>query len=163
MKLLLLARLINLLIDMLRGFVRRISKRFYCQCGRLRREVEKVVCVMSRLTTVVAMVECSLIDSINVLTMDSAMTGAQLCQNSSSLLGCVCSAVALGGGRPLGSFDELLSMAVLTASRWMLLIAELHLVSLSGSSSRYYWMSGLSRPIRYRRRSGRSSCDLWLS
>ena len=34
-------------------------------------------------------------------------------------------AVAMGGDRPLCSFDELLSMAVLTASWWMLLIADL--------------------------------------
>ena len=40
-------------------------------------------------------------------------------------LGSVCSAVAMGGGRPLSSFDELLSMAVLTASWWMLLIGRL--------------------------------------
>ena len=35
----------------------------------------------------------------------------------------VCSAVATGGDRPLSSFDELLSMTVLTISWWMLLIA----------------------------------------
>ena len=40
-------------------------------------------------------------------------------------LGSVCSAVEMGGGRPLSSFDERLSMAVLTASRWILLIGEL--------------------------------------
>ena len=38
-------------------------------------------------------------------------------------LGSVCLAVAMGGGRPLGSFDELLSMAVLTTPWWMLLMA----------------------------------------
>ena len=65
------------------------------------------------------------VDSINVLTKDSAVTGAQLCQNSSCLLGNVCSAVAMGGGRPLSSFDELLSVAFLTTSWWMLLIADL--------------------------------------
>ena len=40
-------------------------------------------------------------------------------------LGSVCSAVAMGGGRPLSRFDELLSIAVLTALWWMLLIAGL--------------------------------------
>ena len=41
---------------------------------------------MRRLTTVVAMVVHCRVDSINVLTKDSAVTGAQLCQNSSCLL-----------------------------------------------------------------------------
>ena len=70
-------------------------------------------------------------------------------------LGSVSSAVAMDGGRPLISFDELLSMAVLTASWWMLLIADLQLVLLSGSLARYCWMLGLNRPIRDHRRSGR--------
>ena len=48
---------------------------------------------MRRLTTVVAMVVRCRVDSIHVLTKDSAVTGAQLCQYSSSLpwqclLGC---------------------------------------------------------------------------
>ena len=38
--------------------------------------------VIRRLTTVVAMVARNRVDSINVLTKDSAVTGAQLCQNS---------------------------------------------------------------------------------
>ena len=66
-------------------------------------------------------------------------------------------------GRPLRSFDKLLSMAVLIASWWILLIAVLLLVLLSGSSARYCWILGLSRPIRERRRSGRSSGGLWQS
>ena len=73
------------------------------------------------------------------------------------LLGSVCSAVAMGGGRSLSSFDELLSMVVQTASWWMLLIADLQLVLLSGSLARYCWMLGLNRLISDRRRSGRSS------
>ena len=40
---------------------------------------------MRRLTTVVAMVARSRVDSIHVLTMDSAVTGAQLFQYSSCL------------------------------------------------------------------------------
>ena len=40
-------------------------------------------------------------------------------------LGSVCSTVAVGEGRPLSSFDELLSMAVLITSWWMLLMADL--------------------------------------
>ena len=40
---------------------------------------------MRRMTTVVAMVARCLIDSIHVLTKDSAVTGAQLCQYSSCL------------------------------------------------------------------------------
>ena len=38
---------------------------------------------MRRLTIVVAMVARCLVDSIHVLTKDSALTGAQLCQYSS--------------------------------------------------------------------------------
>ena len=79
---------------------------------------------MRRLTTVVAMVARCRFYSIHVLTKDSAVTGAQLCQYSYCLLGSVCSAVAMGGSRPLSIFD-LLSMAVLTTSWWMLLIADL--------------------------------------
>ena len=51
-------------------------------CGRLRKAVKKVVGVMRRLTTVVAIVACFRVDSIHVLTKDSAVTGAQLGQNS---------------------------------------------------------------------------------
>ena len=47
-------------------------------------------------------------------------------------LGSVCSAVAKGGGRPLSSFDKLLSMTVLTTSWWMLQIADLQPVLLFG-------------------------------
>ena len=80
---------------------------------------------MRRLTTVVPMVVHCQIDSLHVLTKDSAVTGAQLCQYSSCLPGSVCSAVAMGDGRPLSSFDKLHSMAALTTSWWMLLIADL--------------------------------------
>ena len=38
---------------------------------------------MRRLTTVVAMVACCRVDSIHVLSNDSAVAGAQLCLNSS--------------------------------------------------------------------------------
>ena len=54
-------------------------------------------------------------------------------------------------------------MTVLTTFWWMLLIADLKLVLLSGSSVRYCWMLGLDRPIRDRRRSGQSSGGLWQS
>ena len=37
--------------------------------------------VMRRMTIVVAMIARCLVDSIHVLTKDSAVTGAQLCQN----------------------------------------------------------------------------------
>ena len=40
---------------------------------------------MRQQTTVVAMVACDRVDSIHVLTKDSAVTGAQLCQNNSCL------------------------------------------------------------------------------
>ena len=40
---------------------------------------------MRRLTTVVAMVVHCQVDSIDVLTVDSAVTGMLLCQNSSCL------------------------------------------------------------------------------
>ena len=75
-------------------------------------------------------------------------------------LGSVSSAVAMGGGQPFSNFDEPLEMAVLTASWWMLLIADFKLVLLRGSSARYCWMLDLNRPIRDRRRSGRSSGGL---
>ena len=78
-------------------------------------------------------------------------------------LGSVCSAVVIGGGRPLCSFDELLSMLVLTASWWMPLMVDLRQVLMSGSSARYCWMLDLNRPIRDRRRPGRSSGGLWQS
>ena len=69
---------------------------------------------MRRLTTVVAMVARCWADSLHVLTMDSAVIGAQLCQNSSCLPCSDCSAVAMDGCWPFSSFDELLSMAVLS-------------------------------------------------
>ena len=88
---------------------------------------------MRRMTTVVAMVAGSRFDSVHVVTKDSVVTGAQYIYiyiySCTSIvlvfLGCVCSAVAIGGGRPLSSFDELLSMAVLTTCWWMLLMADL--------------------------------------
>ena len=82
---LLLARLINRQVEVFCGFGWRSPIRFYCQCGRLRRAVEKVVGVMRQLTTVVAMVARCLVDSFHVLTKDSAVTGAQFFQNSSCL------------------------------------------------------------------------------
>ena len=75
---------------------------------------------MRRMTAVVAMVARCQVDSIHVLTKDSAATIPQLCQCSSCLTW-----HCLFGCRPLSSFDDQLSMAVLTASWWMLLIAEL--------------------------------------
>ena len=81
--------------------------------------------VMRRMTTVVAMVERCRVDSVDALTKDTAVTGAQLCQFSSVFLGSVCLAATMGGGRPLSICDELLSMAVLTGSWWMLMIADL--------------------------------------
>ena len=79
MLLLLLARLINRQVEVFRCFGRHSPQRFYCQCGGLRRAVEKVVDVMRLLTTVVAMVARCRVDSIHVLTNDSVVTGAQLC------------------------------------------------------------------------------------
>ena len=83
--LLLLARLINRQVEVFRGFGRRSPQRFYCQCGRLRRAVERVVGVMRRMTTVVAMFARCQVDSLHILTKDSAVTLAQLCQYSSCL------------------------------------------------------------------------------
>ena len=40
---------------------------------------------MKRMTTVMVMVACFRIDFVNILTNDSAVTGAQLCQYSSCL------------------------------------------------------------------------------
>ena len=80
---------------------------------------------MRRMTTVVAMVARCRIDSHHVLTRVSAVTGAQLCQYSSylpwqCLFGC-CN----GRRSAIKQFDEVLLMAVLTASWWMLQIGDL--------------------------------------
>ena len=83
---------------------------------------------MRRMTAVVAMVARSRVYFIHVLAKDSPVTGGQLCQYRSCLpWQCLLavSAVAMGGGRPLNNFDELLSMTVLTISWWVLLIADL--------------------------------------
>ena len=77
---------------------------------------------MRRMTSVMAMVARCRVDSVHILTKDLAVTGASIVL---VFIGSVCSALAMGGGRPLGSIDELLSMAVLTASWWMLLMADL--------------------------------------
>ena len=61
---LLLARHINRQDEVLRGFGRR------CQCGRLRRAVEKVVGVVRRMTTVVAMVARCRVNSVHILNCD---------------------------------------------------------------------------------------------
>ena len=74
------------------------------------------------MTTVVAMAARCRVYSFHVLTKESVRSCASIVL---VFLGNVCSAVAMGGGRPLSSFDELLSMAVLTASWWMLLMADL--------------------------------------
>ena len=67
MLLLLLARLINRKFEMFRGFGWRSPYRFFCQCGRLRRAVEKEVGVMKGVTTVVAIFARSRFDSHHVL------------------------------------------------------------------------------------------------
>ena len=61
------------------------------------------------------------------------------------------------------NFDELLIMPVLIASWWMLLMADLLLMSMSGTSARYCWTLGFDLPFRDRRRYGRSSGRLWQS
>ena len=99
---------------------------------------QKVVGVMRRIIAVVAMVARCRVNSFHVLTKASAVTGVQLCQYSSCLLGSVCSSMAMDGGRPLSNFDELLSMVVLTASWWMLLSVSVL------PHSRYEWCSRLS-------------------
>ena len=80
---------------------------------------------MRRMTTVLAMVARCRVDSLHVLTKDSAMTGSIYASTVLIFLGRVCSAVEMGGGRPLRSPDELISMAFLTSSWWMLLMADL--------------------------------------
>ena len=79
---------------------------------------------MRRMTTVVAMVACCRVDPIHVLTKDSAVTGAQFCQNRSCLLWQCLFGCSNGKRSAIKQFYELLSMAVLTASWWMLLIAD---------------------------------------
>ena len=71
---------------------------------------------MRRMTTVVAMVAHCQVNSVHVLSKDSAVTGGSCASIVLVFLGCACSAVAMGGGRSLSCFDEQLSMAVLTAS-----------------------------------------------
>ena len=110
------------------------------------------------MTIVVVMVARYRIDSVNVMNKDTAVTIAKLCQHSSCLprqclFGCI-----NGRRRPISSFDELLSMEVLTATWWMLKTADLP----SCGSASYCWKSVLNWPIRDCRRSGRSSDDLWL-
>ena len=83
--LLLLTHLILRQVEVFRGFGRRSPLRFYCQCVRLRRAVEKVVGVLRRLTTVMAMAARCRVDSIHVLTKDSSVTCAQMSQYSSCL------------------------------------------------------------------------------
>ena len=81
---------------------------------------------MRRMTAVVAMVARYRIYAKHVLTKDSAVTGVRSCASIVLVfLGSVCSAVAMGGGRPLSSLDELPSMTVLTTSLWIMLIADL--------------------------------------
>ena len=83
MLLLLLAHIINSQVQVVLGFGRRRQLQFYCQCDRLRRAVEKVVVDMRRMTTVMAMVPRCQVDSVHILTKDSAVTGTYLCQYSS--------------------------------------------------------------------------------
>ena len=73
-----------------------------------------MVGVLRRMTTDVAMLVRCRVDSLNVLTKDSAVTGAQCASIVLVFPGRVCSAVAMGGDRPLSSLDELHSMAVQT-------------------------------------------------
>ena len=70
-------------------------------------------------------IACCRLDSVHVLTKDSAATVRSCASIALVFLGFVCLTVAMGGGRPLSSFDELFSMAVLTAYWWMLLMADL--------------------------------------
>ena len=79
--------------------------------------VKKVVGVMRRMTIVI--VAHGQVDSVHILTKDLAVNGAQLCQYILVFLGSVSLSVAIG------SFDELLSMSVLTASWRMLLMVDL--------------------------------------
>ena len=80
---LMLVRLINCQVEVFRGIGRAVhndstlSVRFY---GQLRRAVEKVVCVMRRMTIAVAMIARCRVDAVHVLTKDSPVTGTHLCQ-----------------------------------------------------------------------------------
>ena len=76
---------------------------------------------MRRLTTVVEIVARCRADSIHVLTKDSDVTGAQLCQNSS----CLPSQCLFGCSNGRRSAIKQFSMAVQTAYWWMLLVADL--------------------------------------
>ena len=81
--LLLLARLITRQVEVFCGFGRRSPLLFYCQCGRFRRAALEVVGVMRRMTTVMVMFARCRVDSLHVLTKNSAVTVALVCQYSS--------------------------------------------------------------------------------
>ena len=77
------------------------------------------------MTTVVQWLHAVRSIFVHVLTKGSAVTGRSCASVVLVFLGSVCSAVGMGSDRPLSSFDELLSMAVLSASWWMPLMADL--------------------------------------
>ena len=80
---------------------------------------------MRRMTTVVPVVARCRVDFLHVLTKDLAVIGAQLCLHSLCLPWLCLFGCSNGRRRPISNFDELLSMAVVTASWWTLLIADL--------------------------------------
>ena len=71
---------------------------------------------MRQMTTVVTMVVHFWVDSIHVLTKESVVTGAQLCQYGSCLPRQCLFGFSNGPRSAIKHFDELLSMTVLTAS-----------------------------------------------
>ena len=116
---------INHQVEVFRGSCRRSPWRFYCQSSQLRRAAERIVGVMRRMTTVLTMAARCRVDSFHVLIKDSPVTVLSCASIVFVVQGNACSAAAIGGGRPLGSFDELLPITVLNGSWWKLLMADL--------------------------------------
>ena len=118
---------------------------------------------MRRVTAVVTMVARCRFDYVHVLTEDSAVTRAQLCHHSSclpwqGLFGC-------SNGRR-SAINQFWKAAFNGSSdRILVYAADGRLVAgiVEWLFAGYCWMLGLSRPIRDRHRSGRSSGGLWQS
>ena len=77
-----LARLINRQVEVFAVSVGAVNHDSTVSVVGFRRAEEKVMGVMRRMTTDMAMVARCRVDSFHVLTKDSTVTGAQLCQYS---------------------------------------------------------------------------------
>ena len=123
--LLLLARLTNRQVEMLSGFVGAVRNDSTVSVVGIERQSKGGGCHESNDHS--RGNGCAL--SVRFCSCTDQGFGCDLLSSCASivlvLLGSVCSPVELGGDRPLSSFDDLLSMTVLTASWWMLLMSDL--------------------------------------